>query len=74
MKPDRITMEEMRELYPNEYLFLTECTHDGVEITEGIVVAHSPNIDEIDKVSGAFKGNGAVWYTGEYLPEGTYFL
>ena len=71
---ERITMERMRELYPDEYLFLTDCVDDGTTIIEGIVVAHSPNVDEINKVSGNFKGNTAVWYTGKLLPEGTYFL
>lgn len=71
---ERITMERMKALYPDEYLILTDCVDNGTDIIEGIVVAHSPNIDDINKVSGNFKGNTAVWYTGELLPEGTYFL
>lgn len=74
MKGTRITMAKMRELYPNEYLFLTDCVDDGTDITEGIVIAHSPTIEEINKISRKFKGNTAVWYTGRLIPEGTYFL
>ena len=46
MNRKRITMERMKKLYPNEYLFLTDCIDNGTDITEGIVLAHSPNIDE----------------------------
>lgn len=76
MKKERMTMGKMRELYPNEYLFLTDCIDNGIEITEGVVIAHSPSIDEIDRVSSTFRNesNAAVWFTGEFLPEGTYFL
>ena len=74
MNQKRITMERMKKLYPNEYLFLTDCIDNGTDITEGIVLAHSPNIDEINKVSSNFKGDTAIWYTGKLLPEGTYFL
>lgn len=71
---ERITMERMKELYPDEYLILTDCVDNGTDIIEGIVIAHSSNVDDINKVSGTFKGNTAVWYTGELLPEGMYFL
>ena len=74
MKAKRMTMDEMKELYPNEYLFLTDCIDDGRTITEGIVLAHSPAIEDINKISRKFKGNTAVWYTGRMLPEGSYIL
>lgn len=74
MKGKRITIAKMKELYPDEYLFLTDCIDDGKTITEGIVFAHSPTIEEINKISRKFKGNTAVWYTGRMLPEGSYIL
>ena len=74
MKGTRITIAKMKELYPDEYLFLTDCIDDGIDILEGIVFAHSSKIEEINKVSRDFKGNAAVWYTGRLLPEGTYLL
>ena len=74
MNGQRITMAKMKALYPDEYLFLTDCIDDGRDITEGIVIAHSPKIEEINEVSRHFKGNGAVWYTGRLLPEGTWLL
>ena len=74
MKGIRITIAKMRELYPDEYLFLTDWIDDGIDILEGIVLAHSSRIEEINKVSSNFKGNAAVWYTGRLIPEGTYFL
>ncbi len=74
MKRERITIDEMRELYPNEYLILTECRDNGIDITEGIVVAHDPKLEEINKISGQFKTNIAIWYTGRLLPEGTLFF
>ena len=74
MKGTRITMAKMRELYPSEYLFLTDCIDDGTDITEGIVVAHSPIIEDINKISRKFKENTAVWYTGRLFPEGSYIL
>ena len=74
MKGQRITMAKMKELYPNEYVFLTDCIDDGIDILEGIVFAHSPKIEDINKISRKFKGNTAVWYTGRLLPEGSYIL
>ena len=74
MKGKRITMDEMKEQYPDEYLFLTDVVDNGRDITEGIVIAHSPKIEEINKISRKFKGNTAVWYTGKLLPEGSYIL
>ena len=74
MKRERITIDKMKQQYPDEYLFLIDWSDDGVDITEGIVLAHSPRIEEINKVSSNFKGNAAVWYTGRLIPEGTYFL
>ena len=74
MKGTRITIAKMKELYPDEYLFLTDCIDDGIDILEGIVLAHSSKIEDINEVSRNFKGNAAVWYTGRLLPEGTYLL
>ena len=74
MKGIRITIAKMRELYPDEYLFLTDCIDDGIDILEGIVLAHSSKIEEINEVSRRFEGNTAVWHTGRLLPEGTYLF
>ena len=74
MKEQRITMDEMKERYPDEYLFLTDVVDNGRDITEGIVIAHSSKIEEINKISRKFKGNTAVWYTGRLLPKGSYIL
>ena len=74
MKRERITIDKMKQQYPDEYLFLIDWSDDGVDITEGIVLAHSPRIEDINEFSNDFKGNAAVWYTGQLLPQGTYFL
>jgi hypothetical protein len=60
MKRERITIDNWSD--------------NGVDITEGIVLAHSPRIEDINEFSNDFKGNAAVWYTGQLLPQGTYFL
>lgn len=74
MKGKRLTIHEMKQQYPNEYLFLTDCIDDGADLIEGIVVAHSPIIEDINKISRKFKGNTAVWYTGRLFPQGSYIL
>lgn len=74
MKTRRITIHEMRELYPNQYLFLTDFLDDGIDIIEGRVLANSPRIEDIDEFSNSFKGNSAVWFTGQLIPQGTHFL
>lgn len=74
MKGKRITIHEMKQQYPDEYLFLTDCIDDGIDIIEGVVLAHNPKIEEIDKISRNFKGDAAIWYTGKLIPEGTYLL
>ena len=74
MKGTRITIDKMRDLYPNEYLFLTDCIDNGTDIIGGVVLAHSPTIEEINECSRRFEGNTAVWHTGRLLPEGTYLF
>ena len=74
MKRERITIDKMKQQYPDEYLFLIDWSDNGVDIIEGIVLAHSPRMEDINEFSNDFKGNAAIWYTGQLLPQGTYFL
>ena len=74
MKAKRITIDDMKELYPNEYLFLIDWIDNGIDITEGVVLAHSPRIEDIDEFSNNFKGSASVWFTGQLMPQGTHFL
>lgn len=75
MKQERMTIEKMRELYPNEWLFITDYVLDNYsEVIEGVVLAHSADGSDIDKVSAEFKGHAAIEYTGDLFPEGMVML
>ena len=71
---ERLTIEEMEQKYPNEWLFIIEPEiSENTELISGIVSVHSPTRDDIyDALSGR-KGGAAIHYTGK-MPEGRVFL
>ena len=74
MANERLTLTEMEQKYPNEWLFIIDCEiSENTELLSGVVAAHSDSRDAIHDVSGRYKGGAAIHYTGQ-LPEGMAYL
>ena len=66
MPNERMTLEEMDQKYPNEWLFIVDCEHsENTELLSGRVLVHSKSRDDIYEASGRYKGGAAIHYTGE---------
>ena len=74
MKPERLTLNEMMQKYPDQWLFIVDCEHsESTELISGIVAVHSPSRDVINEASAEYKGGAAIRYTGK-PPEGRLYL
>ena len=74
MSNKRLTLEEMEQKYPDEWLFIVDCEHsENTELLSGRVLVHSKSRADIYEASGHYKGGAAIRYTGE-LPEGMHYL
>ena len=61
MARERLTIQEMVEKYPNQWLFIIEpdICEETNQLISGIVQVHSPSRDDIHKVSKGFIGGGS---------------
>ncbi len=74
MKNVRLTIDEMVQRYPDQWLFIVDCEHStSTELISGVVAVHSPSRDVIKKASAEYKGSAAIRYTGK-PPEGRLYL
>ena len=74
MSNERLTLEEMEQKYPDEWLFIVDCEHsENTELLSGVVAAHSESRDDIYEVSGQYNGSAAIHFTGK-LPKGFEYL
>ena len=74
MSTERMTVEEMRQKYPDEWLFIVNCEHSkNTELLSGRVLVHSKSRADIYDALGRYKGGAAIRYTGK-LPEGKGYL
>ena len=74
MNNARLTIGEMVQQYPDQWLFIVDCKHSAsTELISGIVAVHSPSRDAIKKASAKYKGGAAIRYTGK-PPEGRLYL
>ena len=74
MEKERMTLEEMEQKYPDEWLFIVECEiSENTELLSGVVAVHSKSEDDIHDASMRYKGGAAIHYTGQ-LPEGMGYL
>ena len=70
----RLTLEEIYEKYPDEWLFIVDCEHsENTELLSGCILVHSKSRDDIYEASGHYKGGAAIRFTGD-LPEGVRYL
>ena len=62
----RLTVDQMTEKYPNQWLFIVkpEICERTSQLISGIVQVHSSSRDDIHKVSKEFVGGAAIRFTG----------
>ncbi len=74
MEKERMTLEEMTEKYPDQWLFIIDCEiSENTELLSGIVAVHSKSRDDVYEASGHYEGAAAIRYTGE-LPKGMHYM
>ena len=74
MEQKRLTIDEMMQQYPNQWLFIVDCEHSAsTELISGVVAVHSSSREDIKKASAEYKGGAAIRYTGK-PPEGRLYL
>jgi len=68
MLTDRMTVEEMSNKHPNEWLFIIEpeIRENTTTLVSGIVQVHSKSLDDVHEASRKFKGDAAIRFTGDY--------
>ena len=50
MSNERMTLEEMEQKYPDEWLFIVDCEiSENTELLSGVVAVHSPSRDVINE-------------------------
>ncbi len=71
MLKNKMTWEEMKQKYPDEWLLIIEYDSDeSGHLLSGIVARHSPEKDEVYRLPGLDKSS-AFKYTGKSaFPEG----
>jgi len=71
-----MTFEEIRQLYPNEWVLIEfTALDDELKVVDGQVIAHSPSRDEIDKKLMVLRNEKiAIEFTGEEETEEAYLL
>ncbi len=65
MSNERLTLEEMEQKYPDEWLFIVDCEiSENTELLSGRVLVHSKSEVDINETSMRYKGSAAIHYTG----------
>ncbi len=66
---DMQTIDEMREAYKDEWVFVVDCEYDeSRRLLRGRAAAHSPRRSDVYKYVGDHHDGGAIEYFGE-VPE-----
>ena len=74
MANERLTLEEMEQKYPDEWLFIVDCKYsENTELLSGCVLVHSPSRADVYEASSRYKGSAAIHCTSK-LPEGMGYL
>ena len=57
MTNERLTLEEMEQKYPDEWLFIVDCEiSENTELLSGHVLVHSPSRSDVYAASSRYKG------------------
>ena len=75
MTNERLTLQEMEDRYPDEWLFIVDCEiSENTELISGVVAVHSESEADIHKASMCYKGGAAIHYTGGLRDDVGYLL
>lgn len=75
MTYERLTLEEMEEKYPDEWLFIVDCEiSENTELLSGVVAVHRPSRADVYDASSRYKGGAAIHYTGKIPDDMVYVL
>jgi len=72
-----LTYEEMKQQYPDEWLLIayTQIEPDTLQVLQGEVLAHSPEVEEIYRSLPLAKGrNAATEFVGQPQADVAYIL
>ena len=70
MTNERLTLEEIEQKYPDEWLFIVDCEiSENTELLSGCILVHSPSRADVYEASSRYKGGAAIHCTSK-LPEG----
>ncbi len=71
---ERMTIDQMYEKFPNQWLFVVEPEiSENTELLSGVVDLVTDSREEIMKASAIYDGDAAIRYTGD-IPEGIVFI
>ncbi len=74
MANERLTLDEMEQKYPDEWLFIVDCEiSENTELLSGVVAVHSPSRADVYDASSRYKGSAAIHCTRK-LPKGMGYL
>ncbi|MBI4530448.1 MAG: hypothetical protein HY709_02900 [Candidatus Latescibacteria bacterium] len=72
---ERLTFDEMKRRYPDEWLLIEDCEfNDVTQLISGVVIAHHPQRSVIHKQQLTMDGALAVVYSGEIGKDKIYML
>jgi hypothetical protein len=63
--PEKLTWDEIKAKYPEEWVILTDHRIDGIEVVDGVVLDHGKVKREVDSRLADVPNGCAVLYTGE---------
>jgi hypothetical protein len=63
--PEKLTWDEIKARYPDEWVVITDHRIEGVEPVEGIVVDHGKIKKEVYRRLRAAPNGSAILFTGE---------
>lgn len=74
MSEERLSMKDIYEKYPDQWLFIIDCEiNSSTQLISGIVRLATDSRKEAYEASANHKGSGAVRYSGEW-PEDLMFI
>ncbi len=75
MTNERLTLEEMEQKYPDEWLLIVDCEiSENTELLSGRVAVHSKFRADVHDALMHYKGAVATHYTGKILDDVVYIL
>jgi hypothetical protein len=63
---DKLTWDEIKKNYPDEWVVLVDYHIEGVDLLDGIVVDHGKKKEEVYARLDAAPNGSAVRFTGEF--------